>query len=221
MSCDEGYEWADGSYALRCLANGRWNDTSLRCKRKWSSGVRYHTVRFCVFFFFFFFFTKSNSTTDSSSCCKLFSFFTCWDEMSLTRGTCAWSPAGLQWQTHTPFWMAPKRLSDKYKQASHTLQFILKRWTSLWVRGQLLRSSACTDRKRSILRGHAGTTQVMARFSTRRSFDDHGKGNGKSVLKKWKKCETCSYKSGWTDSDEKALLTARMPVTLSNVQTWS
>ena len=54
----------------------------------------------------------------------------------------------------------PKRLSDKYTQASHNLQFLLKRWTSLGVRGQLLRSSACTDRKRSILRGHAGTTQV-------------------------------------------------------------
>ena len=52
MSCDDGYQWADGSYALRCLANGQWNDTSLRCKRKWSSGVRYHSVRFCVFFFF-------------------------------------------------------------------------------------------------------------------------------------------------------------------------
>ena len=114
------------------------------------------------FVFFFFFFTKSNSTTDSSSCCKLFSFFTCWDEnlMSLTRGTCAWSPAGLQWQTLTPFKMAPKRLSDKYTQASHNLQFILRRWTSIGVRGQLLRSLACTDRKRSILVGHAETTQV-------------------------------------------------------------
>ena len=34
MNCDYGYKRADGSYALRCLANGRWNDTSLRCKRK-------------------------------------------------------------------------------------------------------------------------------------------------------------------------------------------
>ena len=51
MSCDDGYERADGSYALRCLANGRWNDTSLRCKRKWSSGVRYHLVRFFVCLF--------------------------------------------------------------------------------------------------------------------------------------------------------------------------
>ena len=34
MSCNDGYERADGSYALRCLANGRWNETSLRCKRK-------------------------------------------------------------------------------------------------------------------------------------------------------------------------------------------
>ena len=34
MSCDDGYVRAEGSYALRCLANGRWNDTSLRCKRK-------------------------------------------------------------------------------------------------------------------------------------------------------------------------------------------
>ena len=53
MSCDDGCIWVEGSYALRCLANGRWNDTSLRCKRKWSSGVRYHSVRFCVFLFFF------------------------------------------------------------------------------------------------------------------------------------------------------------------------
>ena len=98
MSCDDGYERADGSNALRCLANGQWNDTSLRCTRKWSSGVRYHLVRFCVCLFFW---TKSNSTTDSSSCCKLFSFFTCWDEMSLTRGTCAWRPVDLQWRTHT------------------------------------------------------------------------------------------------------------------------
>ena len=52
MSCNYGYIWAEGSYALRCLSNGRWNDTSLRCKRKWSSGVRdrYHLVRFCVCF---------------------------------------------------------------------------------------------------------------------------------------------------------------------------
>ena len=104
MSCDDGYEWANGSYALTCLDNGQWNDTSLRCERKWSSGVRYTLVRFCVCLFL----DKTFSTTDSSSCCKLFSFFTCWDEMSLTRGTCAWSPAGLQWQTHTPLWMAPK-----------------------------------------------------------------------------------------------------------------
>ena len=48
----------------------------------------------------------------------------------------------------------------KYTQASHNLQFILKRWTSLGVRGQLLWSSACTDPKRSILRGHTETTQV-------------------------------------------------------------
>ena len=34
MSCDDGYVRAEGSYALRCLANGRWNDTSLRCTRK-------------------------------------------------------------------------------------------------------------------------------------------------------------------------------------------
>ena len=34
MSCDDGYERADGSYALRCLDNGQWNATSLRCKRK-------------------------------------------------------------------------------------------------------------------------------------------------------------------------------------------
>ena len=52
MSCDDGYERADGSNALRCLANGQWNDTSLRCTRKWSSGVRYHLVRFCVCLFF-------------------------------------------------------------------------------------------------------------------------------------------------------------------------
>ena len=111
MSCDEGYERVDGSYAVRCLANGQWNDTSLRCKRKWSAGVRYHSDRFWVFLGFFW--TKSNSTTDSASSWKLFSFFTCQDEMSLTRGTCAWIPAGLQWQTHTPFKVAPKRLSDK------------------------------------------------------------------------------------------------------------
>ena len=98
MSCDVGYERANGSYALRCLANAQWNDTSLRCKRKSSSGVRYTSVRFGVCLFL----NKTFSTTGSSSCCKLFSFFTCWDEMSLTRGTCAWSPAGLQWQTHTP-----------------------------------------------------------------------------------------------------------------------
>ena len=53
MNCDYGYERAEGSYALRCLANGQWNDTSLRCKRKWSSGVRYHLVECCVCFFFF------------------------------------------------------------------------------------------------------------------------------------------------------------------------
>ena len=45
MNCDYGHERAEGSYALRCLDNGRWNDTSLRCKRKWSSGVRYHLVK--------------------------------------------------------------------------------------------------------------------------------------------------------------------------------
>ena len=50
MNCDYGYKRAKGSYALRCLSNGRWNDTSLRCKRRWSSGVRYHLVRFCVRF---------------------------------------------------------------------------------------------------------------------------------------------------------------------------
>ena len=156
MSCDYGHERTEGSYALSCLANGQWNDTSLRCKRKWSSGVRYHLVRFFVCLFL----DKTFSITDSSSCCKLFSFSICWDEMSLTRGTFAWSPAGLQWQTHTPCWMAPKRLSDKYLQASHKLQFILKRWTSLGVKGQLLRSSACTDPKRSIVCGHARVTQV-------------------------------------------------------------
>ena len=52
MSCDEGYKRADGSNALKCLASGKWNATSLRCKRKWSSGVRYHLVRFCVCLFF-------------------------------------------------------------------------------------------------------------------------------------------------------------------------
>ena len=52
MSCDDGYDRADGSNSLRCLANGQWNDTSLRCTRKWSSGVRYHLVRFCVCLFF-------------------------------------------------------------------------------------------------------------------------------------------------------------------------
>ena len=46
MSCDDGHERAEGSYALRCLANGQWNATSLRCKRKWSSEVRCHLVRF-------------------------------------------------------------------------------------------------------------------------------------------------------------------------------
>ena len=34
MSCDYGHERTEGSYALRCLHNGWWNDTSLRCKRK-------------------------------------------------------------------------------------------------------------------------------------------------------------------------------------------
>ena len=52
MSCDDGYERADGSYAPRCLANGQWNAPSLRCHCKWSWGVRYHLVRFCVCLFF-------------------------------------------------------------------------------------------------------------------------------------------------------------------------
>ena len=34
MSCDYGYKRVKGSYGLRCLDNGRWNATSLRCKRK-------------------------------------------------------------------------------------------------------------------------------------------------------------------------------------------
>ena len=195
MSCDDGYERADGSYALRCLANGQWNDTSVHCKRKWSSGVQYTLGRFCVCLFL----DKTFSITHSSSCCKLFSFFTCWDEMSLTRGTCAWSPAGFQRHTHTPFWMAPKEISDQNTQASHNLQFILQRWTSLGVKGQLLRLSACTDTKRSLLRGHAGTTQVDFEVDGQIlhreiiNFDHQGKGNGKNVLKKRNKHGTCSY----------------------------
>ena len=34
MSCDEGHKKDTGSYFLRCLANGKWNATSLRCKCK-------------------------------------------------------------------------------------------------------------------------------------------------------------------------------------------
>ena len=176
---------------------------------------------------FFCLWTKPDSPTVFSSCFKLFSFFTCWDEMSLTRGTCAWSPSGLQWQTHTLFWMAPKRLSDKYTQASHNLQFILKRWTSLVVKYQLLRSLACTDPKRSVLVGHAGTTRVTVRFRSWRPDSPPGdhlitmvKETVKTIWQNKRKMKPVRI-FGWSDNDEKVLLTARMPVTLSNMQTWS
>ena len=114
MNCDYGHERAEGSYALRCLDNGRWNDTSLRCKRKWSSGVRYHLV-------------KLNRLPMTSA-------------HALLNGT------------ETAFRQVHAR---KPKFAIY-----LKRWTSLGVRRQLLRSSACADLKRSILRGHAGSIPV-------------------------------------------------------------
>ena len=156
MSCYDGYKRVKGSYFLRCLANGKWNATSLRCKRKWSSGVRYYVVRFCVSFFFFFW-TKSNSTTDSSSCCKLFSF-------SPVEMKCLWQEARVHEapqaskdkRTHRPGWFWNGFQTSTRKRAI-LLQFILKRWTSL---GQLMRSPACTDHKRSILRGHTRTKQV-------------------------------------------------------------
>ena len=57
------------------------------------------------------------------------------------------------------------------------------------------------------------------KFSTRRSFDHHGKGSGNFVQKKcfekWKKSYLSLIWKWW-----KREMTARLPVTVSSVQTW-
>ena len=73
---------------------------------------------------------------------------------------------------------------------------IFKTLKSLGFRLQLMRSPACTDPKRSIHRGQSSHRNytgrfrswppATCRFSTRRSFDHHGKGNAKKNFeKKW------------------------------------
>ena len=82
------------------------------------------------------------------------------------------------------------------------------------------------DRSPNAVRDHAGTTQVdfevyrsasTCRFSTRRSFDHHSKGNGNFVWKRVSKIEKKSYLSliwKWWNRE----MTARLPVTVSSVQ---
>ena len=89
---------------------------------------------------------------------------------------------------------------------------IFKKKTSLGVKGQMMQSPACTDPKRSLLRGQSlrrnytggfgSWPPAICRFSTRRSFDHHGKGNGKEEFRK-KKLKLVRI-SHWADSAESA-----------------
>ena len=82
------------------------------------------------------------------------------------------------------------------------------------------------DRSPNAVSVHAGTSQVDFEVdcppparSTRRSVDHHRKGNGNFVSKRVSKNEKKSYLSliwkRW-----KREMTARLPVTVSSVQTW-
>ena len=59
---------------------------------------------------------------------------------------------------------------------------------------------------------------ATCRFSTRRSFDHHGKWND---IKEFRNLKVKLVRiSHWSESDENAKTTARLPVTVSSEQTW-
>ena len=93
---------------------------------------------------------------------------------------------------------------------------IFNRVNISWVRGQLMRSPACTDPKRSILRGQNSRRNYTGGFwswppatdrrSTRRSVDHHRKGNGKKSFdsKNLKKVKLVRI-SHWSENDKNAI----------------
>ena len=82
------------------------------------------------------------------------------------------------------------------------------------------------DRSPNAVSVHAGTSQVDFEVdcppparSTRRSLDHHGKGNGNFVSKRVSKNEE-KVVSLIDLKEMKREMTARLPVTVSSVQTW-
>ena len=104
---------------------------------------------------------------------------------------------------HTPSWTAPKLLSDKSTQASNHLHAFSRRETSLGVRGQMLRPPACTDPKRSILRGqfHAGTTQVDFEVDHQWPVDSPAEDRLIAMVKETVKRLSKEWKKMWNFSD--------------------
>ena len=130
------------------------------------------------------------------------------------RGTFAWSPASLPWQTHT----AQAGTETAFRQVhanGRPLACISKKSTSrLGVRGQLMRSPAWTDPKRSILRGQSSRQNYRGefwswppstwRFSTGRSLITMVKETVKENFEKAKKLKPVRM-SHWSDCDENAI----------------
>ena len=134
-----------------------------------------------------------------------------------------WNPSGLLWQTYL------RRHRNCFQ--TRPLQAFPKKWTSLGVRGQLMQSPACTERKRSILRGQSSRrnyTQVdfevdcppPADFPPWDLLITMVKETVIIIKRVMKKSETCSV-SLIDLIAMKTLLPARLPVTVSSVQTWS
>ena len=78
---------------------------------------------------------------------------------------------------------------------------------------------ALLDGTEASWQGHA-SERPIACFSTRRSFDHHGKGNSKKEFRKNEK-EWNLFVSLIDLIATKTLLIARLPVTVSNLQPWS
>ena len=112
-----------------------------------------------------------------------------------------------------------------------SLACIFKKVNNSLVRTQFMRYRTCIDCKRSILRGQSSRRSYtgglrswpppLCRFSARRYFDHNGEEtviiSKKRLSKKWKKRNL--FISFIDLSVTKMLLTVRLPVAVSSVQT--
>ena len=106
----------------------------------------------------------------------------------------------LSWRTKLKLTPCTKLADTKWKTSKIALKTDLQSWTNFQLAFlQLMYLS----------RWIRSWPPATCRFSTRRSFDHHGKRNSNNNIKRvWKikKIETCSYISHWSESDENGIV---------------